>query len=88
MFLNRERNVFSILITERSISKSCGGENDDKVSKVMTCSLSLGSFVLAYPGRRKLALSSGFFSSKQLEGNLLLFTAFLSKKYRLSPARL
>jgi len=28
-----------------------GGKNDDKVSKVMTCSLSLGPFVLAHPGR-------------------------------------
>jgi len=44
MFLNGERNVFSILITKRSISMSCGGENDDKVSKVMTCSLSPGPF--------------------------------------------
>ena len=42
-----------------------GGENDDKVSKVMTCSLSLGSFVFVHPGRRKFAISSGFSGSKQ-----------------------
>jgi len=47
-----------------------GGEKDDKVSKVMTCSFSLGPFVLAHPERRKLAISSGFFISREKGSDL------------------
>jgi hypothetical protein len=63
MFLNRERNVFRLREEclfnsdyEKLYFHFVGGENDDKVSKVRTCSLSPGSFVLASRGRRKLSL--------------------------------